>query len=373
MNILILTHHLGMNYGCLLQAYALQQVLVRMKHQAVTDRFSAEYEVSLSTSYKMRISASKTLFQAQKLCPWKRPQFIIGHKISHFINEHINTIDFFRARNSPNLKALKKFDAIIVGSDQVWRALYKDPLIYFLKFAQDSNIKKIAYAASFGVDHWDEYSDSVTEECRCLASKFTGISVREDSGVELCKKHLLAESTHVLDPTLLLESSDYNKLIEDEGFAPLANSMMCYILDSSNEKQVVINHVASSLNLEPLEIMPKETYGVDSSSIDDCTYPSVSAWLRGFRDAKFVITDSFHGTVFAIIFNVPFIAIVNKKRGAARFSSLLKMFNLEHRLIYSADEINDDILGEVDFESVNKIKKQWYNKSIEFLRSSLSN
>ena len=125
------------------------------------------------------------------------------------------------------------------------------------------------------------------------------------------------------------------------------------------------------MGLTLLEVMPEEIFNKHTKDISKCIFPSVSKWLAGFRDASFVVTDSFHGTVFSIIFNKPFISIANKKRGVSRFTSLLKIFGLENRLISSREEISDHLLDGIDFDRINDIKEEWQKKSLGFLKDNL--
>jgi exopolysaccharide biosynthesis predicted pyruvyltransferase EpsI len=106
--------------------------------------------------------------------------------------------------------------------------------------------------------------------------------------------------------------------------------------------------------------------------IDECVFPPVTAWLRGFIDADFIVTDSFHGSIFSILFNKPFLAIGNKKRGMERFNSLMKMFGLEERLIYSPEELTDEIIdAPVDWKRVNSIRSDKKECAINFLSNNL--
>ena len=146
---------------------------------------------------------------------------------------------------------------------------------------------------------------------------------------------------------------------------------MCYVLDKTPEKSAIINSVKEKLNLRTLEVMQEEPLTLETKDISKCIYPSVSKWLSGFRDASFVVTDSFHGTVFSIIFNKPFICIGNQMRGLTRFTSLLKIFGLENRLIFSQKDFSEKLLENIDYEKVNSIKQQWQSKSIEFLKENL--
>ncbi len=108
-------------------------------------------------------------------------------------------------------------------------------------------------------------------------------------------------------------------------------------------------------------------------NINDFVFPNPAAWLRGFQDAKFVVTDSFHGTVFSILHNIPFIAIGNVDRGLSRFQSLLKMFALEDRLITDINSVNIDnfVSREIEWGRVNERLESERGKAMEFLSKSL--
>lgn len=380
MKIYILTHALHTNYGGLLQAYALQKILKEKGHIVATDKYGPSKKnrllispfILLSRFCLLHINKSGIIEQFSRILPFKRYfKFIQRKHTEQFVEKHINTIDLFRGNKYPNKTQLLNFNVIIVGSDQVWRAKYKTPTSYFLDFCSNLSIKRISYAASFGVDHWDEYTDSMTDKCSFLAKKFKAISVREDSGVTLCKDHLDIDATHVLDPTLLLEKEDYIELVEQEDQTKLSDILMGYVLDETEEKYRIISEIAKKLSLHPHYVKPEAKFSSAPIDISKCIYPSVSKWIRGFRDAKFVVTDSFHGTVFAIIFNIPFVSIANASRGSARFSSLLKLFNLEHRIISSTNDLTPDLLEPIDFSHVNDIKQQLQAKSINFLKHAL--
>ena len=139
--------------------------------------------------------------------------------------------------------------------------------------------------------------------------------------------------------------------------------MMVYVLDRSPEKQRMINQVAVVRGLKPFTVMPEGARGV---------FPPVTQWLRGFMDAEYVVTDSFHGVAFSIIFNKPFIAIGNEGRGLARFTSVLKKFGLEERLVLTENELTKaKIDAEIDFVKVNKIKKIEQEFAFKFLEEPL--
>ena len=186
--------------------------------------------------------------------------------------------------------------------------------------------------------------------------------MREHSGIDLCRKYLGCDAVHVLDPTMLLDKEDYMGLVENEKEPKSKGSLFTYILDRSEEKQLLIDEVASELNLCPFTSMPKHTMDV---------YPPVTQWLRAFMDAKFVVCDSFHGAVFSIIFNKPFLIIGNKERGMTRFNSLLDTFDLRSRMADNVSDVHSIVNVSIDWEKVNRIRAEMKTYSFEFLKSSL--
>ena len=206
-----------------------------------------------------------------------------------------------------------------------------------------------------------------------MAKLFDAISVREDSGIALCEKHLDVDAIHVLDPTLLLEKEDYIKLVEKAKEPISGGNLFCYILDNKDSIENGIKEIEQKLSLKSFQVKAKISKGTISKGekLKDHVIPSPTKWLRAFMDAEMVFTDSFHGCVFSIIFNKPFWVIGNKERGNARFDSLLKQFNLENRR-FDINEINKiDLTQPIDWEKVNTIKKEWQDKSLNFLKENL--
>jgi hypothetical protein len=362
----ILTQQLRTNYGCLLQAYALQKVLTDMGHEAWIIR--REEKLYASFYWCLRIKAGDLI----KRCLGKKTskESIATYRentdafISDYLRPHTSII-----RTSNRLKKLVDkchFGAYVVGSDQVWRPKYS-PCIdnYFLDFLpMNSKVKRISYAASFGTDDW-EFTPKQTDKFSALIQRFDSISVREDSAVELCKEHLACVAIHVLDPTLLLKKTNYIQLVEKEQEISKGQLLFCYILDSTLAKLSVMERVANLLNFTPYDFLKGKEKKV----------PRVTQWLQSFIDAEFVVTDSFHGCVFSIIFNKSFIAIGNPERGYSRFTSLLKIFNLEERLV-TADidvaNLTKLINSKIDWGRIEQIKSDWQIKSLRFIESALN-
>ena len=259
---------------------------------------------------------------------------IVSQYTQRFIDTYIHT---YNVESFKSLKAAD-FDAIVVGSDQVWRPKYFEPMFgegidnAFLSFAHNWKIKRISYAASFGTEDW-EYTDEYTRLCSELLGLFDAITVREESGVRLCKDKFGVDAEHVLDPTMLLSKDDYMKLFDVANTPESPGNLLAYVLDDSPEKTEMINKISKEKGLVPFRVNAKAKCA--GAPVEERIQPPVEAWLRGFHDAEFVVTDSFHACVFSIIFGKPFVVIGNKERGMARFESLLKMFGLEDCMIMS--------------------------------------
>lgn len=377
MKIGILTQPLHNNYGGLLQNYALQFVLSELGHEVLTINIKNK-ETTRFRKIASIIKRSLLKILDHKIAirtwPTRKESKIISQNTHNFVKQNIKTTTLIF--NKVNKKILKKylFDTFIVGSDQVWRPCYSpQQSTFFLDFLDhDTSVKKIAYAASFGVNEW-EFADSETKIYGKLLKLFDAVSVREDTAVDLCKKYFNVEATHLLDPTMLLNRNDYISLVEKKNLKKNPGSLFTYILDKSNEKDQIIENVARKYNLNVFTVMPKMIFSEsERKEIKDCVFPPVEEWIKGFMDAEFVVTDSFHGTVFSILFNKPFISIANKNRGLTRFTSLLKLFNLEDRLIFSLKEFNLKRINDINWEKTNTILMNERERSMQFLSVHIS-
>lgn len=357
MKIAILTQPLRTNFGGILQDYALQTVLKRMGHEPVTIDYDCRYTKArwLMGRIKSILTGSKHQIQF--------PHYNRSgqENLNSFIHQHITMTNPVDVPSKEIFYSINP-DAFVVGSDQVWAPTCNVPIEYlgnmFLDFAPDYNGKRVAYAASFGGCDWT-YTPEWTEKCSKLAKKFDAISVREDSGVGLCKDHLGVVATHVLDPTLLLTGADYEKLLTRPKRE--TNTLFAYVLDTSEEKLKFLQKVAGYFELK-LKIQGAN----DDLSWDD----SIEDWLADIRDAAMVVTDSFHGSVFAIQFHRPFYSIVNNKRGADRFTSILSKLGLIDRLVNETIDISN-MSNDIDWDVVECKLSVERTTSLNFLKNAL--
>lgn len=369
MKIAILTLPLHTNYGGILQAYALQTILERMGHEVcLIERRARPTRLPLwkmPYSYGKRIIKNLTghpypIFYEQKK---DREAPIVAQNTNKFINKYIKRL----VVNEFSDIHKEDFNAIVVGSDQIWRPKYFPKIeTAYLNFTNDWNIKRIAYAASFGTDNW-EYSLKQTQNCKHLISKFEAVSVREKSGIDLCHKYLEINAKQVLDPTLLLKTEDYISLFKSIGVPKSPGNLLGYILDNTPEKVSFIDHIAKLQGLIPFRVDSKVENKI--APLNERIQPPLENWLRGFYDAEFVITDSFHACVFSILFHKPFFVVGNKERGMSRFQSLLSMFGLEDRLVDVHSPIN--LNSNIDWNSIDNILDKKREEARRFLTNSL--
>lgn len=373
MRIGILTLPLHTNYGGILQAYALQTVLERMGHEVIV--FNREGMPSLPPFYIRPICYSlrflkKKIKNSHMIVRWEhiiRKEYpIVTQYPQRFINQYLHC--YWINKVQEIYKA--KVDAVVVGSDQIWRPRYfagmwhTDPCNSFLPFTLQWNIKRYAYAASFGVDEW-EYSQAKIDILKSAAQQFDAISVREKSGIDLCRNYLNVAAIQVVDPTMLLSKNDYLQLIEKSKQPKSEGDLFCYILDMTQNVSNLIQCISRDKKLIPFYVKAE---GLEkTSSIKERIHKPVEAWIRGFYDAKFVITDSFHACVFSILFGKPFIVVGNKGRGFTRFTSLLEMFSIEQNMISSVSDYNSEKDYNVP-ETTNAILDILRKESTAFLK-----
>jgi len=376
MKISILTLPIGKNYGGIMQAFAMQKFLRDMGHDVVTINYDSPEPSFLYKKTRFFYRCAKK-FVGRQNTPINIESYTsyILQNTQLFIDENISQSEYINSSSGlKNNFKTNKYDVIVVGSDQTWRPAYSPNIYnYYLEFLKDNKkIKRIAYASSFGVDNW-EYSNKQTKRCAKLASSFDAISVREKSGIELCKDHLSVSSTYTLDPTLLLDKEDYLELIGERYKKGKNNGVFTYFLDANQEKHNSAQLLSQSLFTHTYTCQSqKDSILLKNYNIEDYIMPPVEDWLASFANASFILTDSFHGMVFSIIFDKPFLVIVNKERGAARFESLLSQIGGLDNLIYDPISINKNISKIKCIQPLGKEKLLLLkDKSISFLINNL--
>ena len=367
MRIGVLTLNLNYNYGGILQAYALCQVLKGMGHSTLLIQRKKNYSVVQWLRKIIGMFLNKdTMLLSSLLCG----------DIATFVEKHIP--ERTRPLSRKELFTIcekEQLDAIIVGSDQIWRNWDKRIVkSSFLDFCYDKhNLIRIAYAASFGNANW-QYNSEDTLFIKKHLSKFRALSVREVSGISLCNQYLHLDVKLVLDPTLLLEPVRYESILGNKTNSCSVDSIAVYVLDDAKWKEEIVSNISSILNLNEQRLTPpqKERLLNVFFSYSKCKWSAVEHWLSCIKDSHFVVTDSYHGTIFSILFRKPFVVLENEQRGASRIESILELLNLEDRLLKNGNTLLNTVNKPIDWSNVEKNLKEWRIKSISFLENSLN-
>ncbi len=377
MNVGILTFHFSDNYGAALQAYALRRWLMEQGHHAsFIDYRPAHIEHGGRLSAPTSPARLKANLKVAYLAVSSFIQQHFGHqgqkeKFVRF-REHFLDIPSGAAPtdNDASLAAAQAFDLIVAGSDQIWSPSQHfgfDPN-YFLDFAQSFTARKISYAASFGRDR---VSSSEAAQLPRLLRHFDAISVREASGVTLVERATGRKPANVPDPTLL--HSDYSELTDRTEPAHAEPYIFCYGLRSPDNIRHTADLVSKQLNCPILSPHNPHRRWVE---IGNTVYPDPGEWVSLVKNARFVVTNSFHGTVFALLFRKPFIVagLTGEKASAnARAINLLRAVHLEGRFAPSFSEQNVRTLmaNEIDWAGVDKRLADLRQSGDAFLTSQL--
>lgn len=365
MKIGLLTLYPSSNYGGILQAVALYHYLEAQGHDVTLIR--KDTKVSLFKKILIKFLEYLPFQNIRK----KRDERFKREYLSPFIRQNLPKISspIIAVSDLKKLVTAERYDALIVGSDQVWRYQYINDghySVFFNDIDVDFPLKKISYAASFGKDDWEAPTELA--KVASLLKKFNAISVREDTAISLCKDSFGIESVkHVVDPTMLVGAAFYDKFLIH--FVPTKQkTFVSYILDESEDTQKILAIVKSNLASQDLPYLQ-----VNAAKIHNKKCLSVEAWLGYIKNADFVLTDSFHGMVFSILFNRQFLVIGNHSRGIARFISLLKLLGIENRLLTSCSDSNIRKLMQqkIPYDDVSLSLSKFVSASKRFLNDAL--
>lgn len=368
MKVAILTLRFHSNFGFIMQAYAMQNVIRKLGHDPVSYYTKIE-ETPVINKIKQTIkNVIKKVTKGSKepvfwYWPTKEDYEIIDKHTNEFIRDNIVLTPYLKGFREIENYDNDKFDAFIVGSDQVWRASFSLNIpTYFFRYLSESR-KKMAYAASFGIPQLD-YTKKEIEECGKLLSSFKIVTVREDDAVDICNKEFGVNAVSVLDPTLLLPKEEYYEMAEKGNLLNEGRPyIFAYILESTPHIEEYIKKIEKMYHLPVVNILPPNYEFSSKKQIESLIYPPIYDILRGFRDAEFIITDSFHGTAFSINLNKKFSVFIHKHRGSSRIPSILKNFEITKRV-----ESYDFSDGIINFDNVNRILEEKRNYAIKLLK-----
>lgn len=350
-----LTFHNCDNYGAVLQAYALQQVLLEMGTDTEIIDYTRSNLADVLHMFTTKLLSFLKGKPDKQLYSTREFLEMVFHGDGNSKDIHESFAKFreayFICSRPVNKKTIglleNDYDYFIVGSDQVWNCgrVNLEPT-YMLDFVSDDR-KKISYAASFGISEIPEKYKEIY--CRLL-SKFSHISVREKQGVSLVKMLTGKDAVWVLDPTLLLGVEDWLKIL-DNGVNRESHYILVYHLGESDRIREIAGKLSEQTGL-PLRFARKQKSKTDSVVVKGV---SPAEWVELFLNADYVVTSSFHGAAFSINFNKQFYAVKAEDRirqaMQSRLADILSRMELDDRYIESFAEIN--LEKSIVYEKVN--------------------
>lgn len=364
MKIGILTFHNSDNYGAILQTFALQSKLTNLNYDAIIIDYVCKNKLDFYKIFKF--DKSKSLIRNIKVILDSPFKLVKVKKISSFTGRAlIKTNRTFYS--SKELKdANLNYDMFICGSDQIWNyENTKFDKTYFLDFVDECN-KKMSYAASFGVkiikkEYYNEYKK--------LLNDIKYLSVREESGKNIVKELINIECPVVLDPTLLLNKNEWLDLIRKYKTRKYKNRyILFYTIHNSVEIEKIAEKMAKKNRCKLIRINPRGIIDIFKSC--KLSIPNPIEFVDLINNAEFIITDSFHGTVFSLNLNKEFfVYLENGIKNHSRIENILKKCNLENRIIREYRELS--IPKRINYNEVNEILEYERNKSIDFIKNSL--
>lgn len=353
------------NYGNRLQNFALQETLKTYNYKVETV-WIKKVNMNSNSSFLKKIfrTVAKPSILLKKV---KNVRYLdkLNNKrearFKEFSEQYINETSFNITESYLPKELLSEFEYFVTGSDQVWNPYFTNASsLYFLTFAPEN--KRIAYSPSFGIS---EIPNEYVKEYSQWLSEMSSLSVREEVGAEIIKELTNREASVLADPTLLLTKEKWLKLAKPAVNKPKKDILLTYFLgEIPKETQKIIETNQKKHKLEIVNLAnPKDR---------EFYLTNPSEFLDYIHTANLFVTDSFHGAVFSILFETPF--IVTDRKGQlpsmnSRITTLLSKFNFENRHI---DKIKKKDIFNIDFTHIELILNEERNKASEYLTSALS-
>lgn len=363
MKIAIITMSNGINYGNRLQNYAVQEVLKSLGCDVETIRnFTNQKNVDEnSLKEKLKDLSAKINYMIPFTNIGKLKYILRERRFFDFNKKYIKQTKYsIDANNIPN-DLNEKYDYFICGSDQIWNPEFDiNSEIDFLTFADKE--KRIAFSPSFGVT---KIEDSKKENYKNMINGIKFLSVREEAGAEIIRELTNRKSTVLVDPTMLLSESDWIKIEKKPKLDIRKNYILTYFLGKKDKNLAMkIDEISKIYDLDIINLLDEENKYI--YSLD----PSEFIWL--IHNCKLIYTDSFHGTVFSMIFEKPFVVCERKdnlKSMNSRLDTLLKKFNLNNRKI---ENLELKSIFDINYEEKDDILEFEKEKSINYLKEALN-
>ena len=342
----------GANYGSLLNGYSVYKILKKM---------------------------NRTVLMVHKIGAIPNDREINGTHNARFVEKFYPDEDISPVYSFERLSELNNYcDTFMTGSDQVWQYGINSyfHMAFFMGFV-NSDKRKISFGTSFG------HSEDITplekrHEVSKWLSRFQAISVREESGITICRDIYGVKARTVIEPVFCVEKNEFEKLALSSSINETEPYILAYILDPTPEKRELIIKYSKLSGKKFIIILDGQpnTYqkNLELMNLPNClTGIGAEDFIKLYQNTDFVITDSFHGTAFSIIFNKPFISIANRKRGITRFEDLLGRFGLMERLIYDINVFGPNVkqMEMFDYKRINTQIQEAKEESLGWLKAAL--
>lgn len=360
------------NYGTCFQAYALCHKISELGYDPEIVRYVR------GNINAQKVSGIKKILAKLKALPLNSiVEYVLSYKwirerkrgFSDFRNRYMKFGKTTNYRDCVHNDLGQTYDAFVCGSDMIWSEEFADDWRYFfLQFAPPK--KRISYAPSFGKN---EISSGKVKLCSDYLREIRCRSCREEAGVSLIRNQFGLSAVQVLDPTLLMKKDEWNRIIDGQGRMLEEKYTLTYVFGGFDGKRKDFFEKISKKGWGEHRIIPMNRKQNGKNAVKGILGPI--EFLRLYRDAEFIITDTFHGLIFAIIYEKPFVVLKREDKGhwakySDRMTSTLKMFGLENRYIGSDSVILDE-WKTLDYSEVNKKLLEKRKESLKYLNDSL--
>lgn len=376
------------NYGQLLQGYALQTVLLGLGHEPFTIRYGFHQRYPhlrrrerRKIFWRERMEALFPFMERRQPDTDGNYRATEGRKDDRGFDEFRKKHLRFSALTYNSLRDIRRYpplaDCYVTGSDQVWAQLlnYEDHQIFFLDFGSRRTIR-ISYAPSFALA---EYPADLMPKLTAQLRRFDAISVREQEGIEICRQAGY-DAVLVLDPTLLLTKEQYKPLMQESATELPSHFSFVYQVNVASPEELLWESFRNYNHTRGYNTIAVHANGLSDEEMEfldgaDYTYPNIQEWLRYINSSEYVLTSSFHGTAFAIIFHKPFAVCLRKDSmfaGNGRIFTLLKALGLESRIATAESDAAQLLEADIDWQAVDARLEKLRAESLDYLARALA-
>ncbi len=349
------------NYGAVLQAFALQKALRELGHEPVLLRADFTYCNKIKKWYKSPFNALKAWRQQQSI---RREELHHPRRFAEFIQTHMAvTGEQYHTIREVRRASWDDFDAMVTGSDQVWSNKKPSPL-FFLNFGP-KNILRFSYAASVGTKAHS--STQYLDDFRNAVRNFTAISVREHNALELCEKAGVP-ATLCPDPVFLFSPADYEKALHLPPRSQEKKTCLIYLVskNAASATEEVYRYCREH-QLTPISVN-SQNHAACAHQMGEEIYPDIPGWIQHIRDAELVVTDSFHGSAFSILFGKKLV-IFPKKDYDARLDMLDRCFGIGPAICRG--DFQQAVAFQPDYSAIREKIAMFREEGFRFLRDAL--